>query len=244
MVLAQHFQTTYSAREAAWSVNQPGREKTELEVLTDTVAHTYNTWREQESFLPKAPPAAKGTKLGVKVSTVKSAAADSDSDTSVSVPSALDAFDIDAMSPAQLKQFVKIAYSNFKPGGGGGQKDGGKQRERDKGGDRDKGGEKKRYDPTVMEGRCFGCGMKTDHTFDTCPYIDTKKMSKRSGKPMIDYAKVCACTPPALKATLIEDVFTFGRLKFIDSATKRSELRTKFEASAWVADSSGEKRSA
>jgi hypothetical protein len=226
LVMGQLFETSYSSELNKWATEHPGREATEIEVLSTTVADTYNKWRSRQALIPKP---LKPTKLAIKaarLAALQEAEEDSDND-APSQTSLINAIDIDAMSPAELQQFsLKVAAGNFRPSGGGG---GGKDRGRGWGKDKDK---EKRFNDPDMEGRCYSCGQK-DHVLKDCLYLDPSKRNK-AGSPLLDFAKICACKPP-LKTELLKCLFEFGRLKNMKDATKKAELRTKLEEPVWSA---------
>jgi hypothetical protein len=225
MVMSQHFETILYSQTTSWSTNYPGRIPTELELLQVTVDHIFNAYRQRQALgiTPKQDSAShKGTKLGVKAIKMQQSY-DSDQDPEWDQADIIDSIDFSAMSVSDLEQFkIKAAYGNFKPSGGGGKP-------------RDKDRQKPMADPE-MDGRCFSCGTKTtDHVSDTCPWVDPKKLNKK-GRPLLDFAKICLCTPAATKKKLLEDVFEYGKLKWGKDPVRRTALRTKLEAAVWVAD--------
>jgi hypothetical protein len=53
LVMGQLFETSYGSELTKWATEHPGREATEIEVLSTTVADTYNKWRVCQALIPK-----------------------------------------------------------------------------------------------------------------------------------------------------------------------------------------------
>jgi hypothetical protein len=223
MVMGQLFETSYSATLQQWATEHPGREATEIEVLSLTVADTFNKWRARNALIPKVP---KPTKLAIKaarLAALQEAEEDSnDSDTDTpDQASVINAIDIEAMSPSEFQQLsLKVAAGNFRPGGGKGRGGGKDQQFNDQ----------RVYDPE-MDGRCYSCGTR-DHIAKDCPYLDPTKPNFKTQSFMLDFAKICACAP-SLKPELLKCLFEFGRLKNMRDTAKKTELRTKLEEPVW-----------
>jgi hypothetical protein len=222
MVMGQLFETSYGSALQQWTTEHPGREATEIEVLSLTVADTFNKWRARNALIPKVPKPTKLAIKAAKLAALQETEEDSDSD-APDQASVINAIDIEAMSPSEFQQLsLKVAAGNFRPGGGKG-----------RGGGKDQHFNDQRIFDPEMEGRCFSCGTK-DHIAMDCPYLDPAKPNFRSGTSMLDFSKICACTP-ALKPELLKCLFEFGRLKNMRDTSKKTELRLKLEEPVWNA---------